>query len=409
MKLSSSTTTPVLLNDIKIMTPSEAKDLLFRNIYYNEYKVPRILDSLNEKDVTESAFLSEGIGGLDEGFLRTLVNDSDWQSLHLDFMNDVEKFLFLHHSGRIPFVSDFWKTLEFAKDYSGIPEKFLTRHFQWWMPFDESLSTGLDLSRSPFEDSDTFKKSKRYFWKNFREGFRNFYLEKAFNKKVIDEEYPDFFRKINNLNLPENLKLSKSNFLERKERFYDFTENEMFNFMHYLNLVKKNDIRLFQYGRMKEYLDDLLDPEQPWYRFLHLRQKMQTVLPYFLGRYNAQQRLPFFNPDIIKGISLHPELNYWEADISDYLDLNYWDGQIHFDLLLNSGLSSEQYMPAQSFGFFPYYDIYPFFSFCYFYWYMPFWLSKDFFFFFFDTRYSLQVYSYFFGFMLFSFFSFFFL
>jgi hypothetical protein len=53
------------------------------------------------------------------------------------------------------------------------------------------------------------------------------------------------------------------NILEKKERFYDFTENEMFNFMNYLNLVKKNDKRLFQYGRLKDYYDDLVDPKQP--------------------------------------------------------------------------------------------------------------------------------------------------
>lgn len=61
------------------MTSSEAKDLLLKNIYYNEYKVPQILNSLNvhDDDFEDTPRLFEDIGGLNEGVLRTLVNDND--------------------------------------------------------------------------------------------------------------------------------------------------------------------------------------------------------------------------------------------------------------------------------------------------------------------------------------------
>jgi len=129
LKLSSLNTTTVLLNDIKVMTPTEAKNLLFKNIYYNEYKVPQILNALNvhEDDFSDNPRLSEPIGGLNEGVLRTLVNDNDWQSIHLDFMNDIQKFFFLHKSGKIPDVFEFAQTFERSPFNFG---NFLTRHFQ---------------------------------------------------------------------------------------------------------------------------------------------------------------------------------------------------------------------------------------------------------------------------------------
>lgn len=70
----------------------------------------------------------------------------------------------------------------------------------------------------------------------------------------------------------------------------------------------------------------------------------------------------------------------------------------------NKFLGENFLIPSQYFSFPSKAKIYPFFSFCYFYYDLPFWLNKDFLFLYNKTRYVLQVSSYFYFFNCFIFF-----
>jgi len=90
-------------------------------------------------------------------------------------------------------------------------------------------------------------------------------LWQSFGRKTKKDYYPDFFKANNHrsvfdkfndfsIKFPSDYK-DRSKFPTR-ERFYDFSENEMFNFMNYLDLTKKNDKRLFEYTRIKDYYEE---------------------------------------------------------------------------------------------------------------------------------------------------------
>jgi len=141
------------------------------------------------------------------------------------------------------------------------------------MPFDENLSNSLELDYSPLDNPKFLtafrERFNRKFFRNESESANESLTEffrRTFRLKVRRDRFGDFFKTVYmNKGISKDLKFPKPffNFLAKKERFYDFTENEMFNFMNYFNLSIKNDIRTVQYSRMKDYYDKLIDPEQP--------------------------------------------------------------------------------------------------------------------------------------------------
>jgi len=113
----------------------------------------------------------------------------------------------------------------------------------------------------------------------------------------------------------------------------------------------------------------------------------------FFDNYLAEKKISF------SANSLANESRLLDSERFSFLMSYGFHKEVYLDFLMKrSYLLNENYFyPSHYFSFLPSYQIYPFFSYCYFYFNLPFWLNRDFFSIFFSDRYFFQVSSYFYG------------